>query len=283
MTGSDKPVMAPEDFRLFQEFATELIGLVLDAGKESYLALKLLPRLEELRLASFADYYGYLKFAPRCGEERRQFISLITNNETYFFREEAQLRVLSEEILPRLKERKVARRARKLHIVSAGCSSGEEVYTLAMLLLESGSFIWDWDVVITGVDVDPRVLGRARAGIYPQRSFQTTPARFIERYFRPCEDGFAIKEVLRRSTRFVEGNLLQFDGAVDGPPVDIIFCRNVLIYFSDETIKQITDSFGRVLVPEGYLFLGHSESLSRITARYAPLRFPGAIVYRKRE
>jgi chemotaxis protein methyltransferase CheR len=280
---SGKPVMTPEDFRLLREFVAEIFGLVLDDGRESSLAMKLLPRLEELRLASFNDYYGYLKFAPRCAEERQQFISLITNNETYFFREEAQLRVFSDEVLPRLRERKAARGERTLHIVSAGCSSGEEVYTLAMLLLETGNFVWDWDVHITGVDVDPQVLARARAGIYPQRSLQATPPRFVERYFRKQDEGYAIRDMLRRSTRFVEGNLLQFDSVMSGGDIDVIFCRNVLIYFSDETMKRIVESFARTLAPEGYLFLGHSESLSRITALYAPLRFPGAIVYRRRD
>ena len=194
---SGRPVMTPEDFRLLREFVAEIFGLVLDDGKEVSLSSKLLPRLEELRLASFTDYYGYLKFAPRCAEERQQFISLITNNETYFFREEAQLRVFSEEILPQLKELKLAQGKRTLHIVSAGCSSGEEVYTLAILLQETGSFMWDWDVCITGVDVDTQALDRARAGVYPQRSFQTTPQRLVERYFRKCDDGYVIKETLR--------------------------------------------------------------------------------------
>ena len=275
--------MTPEDFRLLQEFVAEIFGLVLDDGKEASLSSKLLPRLEELRLASFTDYYGYLKFAPRCADERQRFISLITNNETYFFREEAQLRVFSEDVLTRLKEEKLTLGKRTLHIVSAGCSSGEEVYTLAILLQETGSFMWDWDVCITGVDVDTQALDRARAGVYPQRSFQTTPQRLVERYFRKCDDGYVIKETLRKSTRFVEGNLLNFDSVVKGGDVDIIFCRNVLIYFGDETIKRIAESFARVLGPAGYLFLGHSESLSRITARYVPLRFPGAIVYRKRD
>ncbi len=278
-----RPAMKPEEFRLIREFVADFFGIVLDEGKEGYLATKLLPRLEELRLASFGDYYAYLKFAPRSSEERQQFISLITNNETYFFREEAQLQVLSEEVLPRLREQKLARGERRLRIVSAGCSSGEEVYTLAMLLLESGNFVWDWDVRITGIDVDPKVLARARTGIYPQRSLQTTPSRLIERYFKRSADGYVVKEMVRRSTRFLEGNLLQPDAFAGEEEIDVILCRNVLIYFGDETIRRIVENFTRVLAPEGYLFLGHSESLSRITARYVPLRFPGAIIYRKRD
>lgn len=283
MTANGRPVMSPEDFRLIREFVAEVFGLQLDEGKESYLATRLVPRLEELRLATFADYYAYLKFAPRCVDERQRFISLITNNETYFFREEAQLRVLAEEILPAIREKKVHRGEKRLRIVSAGCSSGDEVYTLAMLLLESGSFIWDWDVCITGVDIDPRVIAKAKEGVYSPRSFQTTPPHLKERYFTACSEGAKVKDVLRKMTRFVEGNLLDFDSIMAESHVDVIFCRNVLIYFSDDTIRRIVESFHRALAPEGFLFLGHSESLSRITARYLPLRFPGAIIYRKRD
>ncbi|HEY6838912.1 MAG TPA: protein-glutamate O-methyltransferase CheR, partial [Geobacteraceae bacterium] len=185
--------------------------------------------------------------------------------------------------LPLLRQNKLKKDERRLRIVSAGCSSGEEVYTLAMLLLESGIFLWDWDVCITGIDIDSRILARARDGVYPPRAFQATPPHLMTRYFTQCAEGARIKDVLRTSTRFVEGNLLELDSIVDEQDVDIIFCRNVLIYFNDETIRRIALSFHRALAPEGHLFLGHSESLSRITNRYLPMRFPGAIIYRKRD
>lgn len=274
--------MQPEEFRLIKEFVLESYGLVLEEGKTRYLAVKLLPRLEELRLDSFSDYYGYLKFAPRRDRERQLFISLITNNETYFFREEAQLRVLSEKILPKLKEEKLARGERGIHILSAGCSSGEEVYTLAMLLIESGHLGRDWDFRITGVDVDTRVLERARAGAYSQNSFRGTAPQYLQSYFTARGDQMVIRELPRRPARFLEGNLLELADVVPERDVDIIFCRNVLIYFSDDTSKRVVDNFGAALSPGGFLFLGHSESLSRISADYQPLRFPGAIVYQRR-
>lgn len=275
--------MRPEEFRLFKEYIGEIFGLVLDENKESFLTLKLLPRLEELRLATFAEYYAYLKFAPRCNEEHKRLISLITNNETYFFREESQLRVLAEEVLPALKEKKQKSGNRKLRIVSAGCSSGEEVYTLAMIVLESGSFLWDWDVQITGVDIDSQIIAKARNGIYVGRAFQTTPDHYLDRYFKKCAEGMKVKESLNKVTRFTEGNLLQLDQIIKEQEVDIVFCRNVLIYFDDESIKRGVNGFANVLGPEGYLFLGHSESLSRFATSYVPMRFPGAIIYKKRD
>jgi chemotaxis protein methyltransferase CheR len=275
--------MQPEEFRLFQELVAESFGLVLDEGVEKYLAAKLLPRLNELRLDSFTEYYGYLKFAPGCIAERQQFITLLTNNETYFFREQAQLTVFSEEILPRLKEAKRAKGERTIRIVSAGCSSGEEVYSLAMLLQESGSFAWDWDLRITGVDVDCRVLERARAGVYSQGSFRAMAPELIERYFKQSGQEFAVREVLKKSVRFEQGNLLSLSSDLSERDIDIIFCRNVLIYFREETVKRVVQNLSRLTVPGGWLFLGHAESLARIDSPYLPVRFPGAIIYRKRE
>jgi chemotaxis protein methyltransferase CheR len=278
-----KTEMAPEEFRLLKEFVLASYGLVLEEGKERYLALKLLPRLEELRLDSFSEYYSYLKFSPRCSQERQQLVSLITNNETYFFREEAQLQVFSETILPRLKESKLARGERSIHIVSAGCSSGEEAYTLAMLLLESGNFAWEWDLRITGIDVDTRVLDRARTGVYSGNSFRGGTPSYLERYLRPSGEQMVVRDLLRTRVRFLEGNLLTLNSVVPEGDVDIIFCRNVLIYFCDDTSKRVVDNFSAGLAPGGFLFLGHSESLSRISCDYLPLRFPGAIVYQKKD
>jgi chemotaxis protein methyltransferase CheR len=283
MDSAVKLMMKPEEFRLIKEFIAETFGLVLDEGKENYLALKLLPRIEELRLTTYLEYYSYLKFSPHSAEEHLKFISLITNNETYFFREEAQLNVFVDAILPALKERKLKTGDRTIRIVSAGCSTGEEVYTLAMLILESGSFIWEWDVKIIGVDVDPQTIEKAKAGVYSGRAFQSTPAYYRERYFSKSEHGLQVREILRKLTSFIQGNLLNIDRVLPERNIDIIFCRNVLIYFNDDTIKRIVESFENVLDKDGFLFLGHSESLSRITTRYVPLRFTGAIVYRLKE
>lgn len=278
-----QPSMSPEEFRLIREFVAENFGLVLDDGKENYLAGKLRSRLQELKLANFIEYYSHLKFSPDNGREHHKFISLITNNETYFFRQKPQLDIFAGEIIPSLKEKKLKSDEKRIRIVSAGCSSGEEVYTLAMLLLDSGCFVWDWDIRIIGVDIDQEALAKAGGGVYSGRAFQTTPKHYMKRYFRPCGEGFAVRDNMRGMTEFVHGNLLDLENAVPGQLVDIIFCRNVMIYFNDETIRRIVDSFARMLGHDGLLFLGHSESLARITDRFVPLRFPGTILYRVRD
>jgi len=249
----------------------------------SYFSSRLLPHLEELGFETFLDYYACLKFSPRGSREQQKFISIITNNETYFFREDAQLRVLSENVVPLLKEKKQHGGKKKIRIYSAGCSSGEEVYTLAMMLLESGHFLWDWDILVTGIDIDREMIAKAEEGLYSGRAFQSTPQLYLEKYFTRKDDSFQVKESLRKITRFEEANLLRLDHLLAQERADVIFCRNVFIYFSDDTVRRIVDSFAELLQPEGFLFLGHSESLSRITSRYQPIRHTGAIVYRKRD
>lgn len=283
MISVTKPVMQPEEFRLIREFVAAEFGLLLDEGRRNFLAPRLLPLLEELRLESFTEYYTLLKYSPRGCEEHQRLVSLLTNNETYFFREDAQLQVLAGHILPELKEKKQRAGEKKIRIYSAGCSSGEEVYTIAMILLESGHFLWDWDIMVTGIDIDPQMIARCREGVYSGRAFQSTPPHCLERYFNRSDAGYRVKDSLRRITSFKEGNLLRLDPFINHDPADVIFCRNVFIYFSDDTTRKIVESFAGLLEPDGHLFLGHSESLSRVSSGYLPIRHQGAIIYRKRD
>jgi len=283
MSFASKTVIQPEEFRLIREFVIEEFGLILDEARAQYICSRLLPHLAELGLESFQDYYACLRFSPRGSKEHQKFISTITNNETYFFREDAQLQVVAEQVIPLLKEKKQLGGQRKIRIYSAGCSSGEEVYTLAMILLESGHLLWDWDILVTGMDIDREMIARANEGTYSGRAFQSTPQHYLDKYFTKAGDGFQVKESLRNITRFEERNMLQLDPLCTLDQADVIFCRNVFIYFNDATVRKIVDSFASLLQPEGFLFLGHSESLSRITSRYEPIRHPGAIVYRKRD
>lgn len=283
MSFASRPVMQPEEFRLIREYVVEEFGLIIDEARCNYIATRLLPHLEELGLETFLDYYACLKFSPRGSREQQKFVSIITNNETYFFREEAQLQVVTEHVVPLLKEKKQYSGQKKIRIYSAACSSGEEVYTLAMMLLESGHFLWDWDILVTGIDIDREMIARAKEGIYSGRAFQSTPQHYLDKYFTRVGDGFQVKESLRTITRFEEMNLLRLDPLLARDRADVIFCRNVFIYFNDDTVRKIVDRFAELLQPEGFLFLGHSESLSRITSRYQPFRHPGAIVYRKRD
>ena len=267
-----------EEFRLLQDLVASRFGIVIDDGRGHFLADRLTPRLRALGLGSYAEYYSHLKSSPRSVDELAHLVTLITNNETYFFREDGQLQIFAREVLPDLQRRKI--KERRLRIVSAGCSSGEEPYTLAMLLVESGLFSPDWDMQIIGVDLDAQILSRAGRGLYAARSFQVTPPQLRDRYFRPREDRWQVRDLLVRLCHFRQGNILALPEVV-ADEVDVLFCRNVLIYFTHEAVARAVNGFSALLAPHGSLFLGHAETLSRIKSEFLPHVRPGAVVYRR--
>jgi len=275
--------LSEEEFRLLRDFIHERFGLYFDDGQRASLRSRLAARLASLDLLSFEDYYRYLRFGPERQDELQRMVSHLTNNETYFFREQPQLQVFAEHILRSIKERKNRTADRGLKILSAGCSTGEETHTLAMIVYDSGQFFWNWDVQVIGLDVDPVALEKARKGLYFHNSFRAISPALLERHFVPQGTGRQVKEAIRRMVRLRHGNIVQ-PASYDGlDPVDVIFCRNVLIYFSDAMILKVVRLFHEILAPGGYLCLGHAESLSRITDLFTPIRFQGAMVYQAAE
>jgi chemotaxis protein methyltransferase CheR len=275
--------LSEEEFRLLRDFVHEQFGLYFDGTQRSSLKSRLAPRLGLLGLLSFEDYYRYLRFAPERAAEQQRMVSHLTNNETYFFREQPQLEVFARHVLPVLKERRAKAEGRTLRFLSVGCSTGEEALTLAMILFDSGQFFWGWDVRIAGLDVDEAALEKATRGRYHQNSLRAVTPQQLERHFVTRGDGVQVKEGVRKLVSFRPGNLLDPGSYAGFTPVDVIFCRNVLIYFSDESIQRAVRIFHDILVPGGYLFLGHAESLARVTSAFTPIRFQGAIVYQKPE
>jgi chemotaxis protein methyltransferase CheR len=273
--------MSEEEFRLLRDFIHERFGLFFEDGQRASLRARLASRLQGLDLPTFEDYYHYLRFGPQRQEELSHMVSHLTNNETYFFREAPQLGVFAEHVLKQIKDAKSRDGARSLRILSAGCSSGEEALTLAMIVYDSGQFFWNWDVRVTGLDVDEAALDKARRGLYHQNSFRAMTPALIERHFVKQGSASQVKEAPRRVVSFRQGNLLEPASFAGLAPLDVIFCRNVLIYFSDAAILRAVVQFHELLAPGGYLFLGHAESLSRVTDIFTPIRFQGAMVYQK--
>jgi chemotaxis protein methyltransferase CheR len=284
MLSSDNDVaLSEEEFRLLRDFVHEHFGIHFDDGQRESLRSRLIGRLASLDLLSFEEYYQYLRFGPDRSQELQRMISHLTNNETYFFRERAQLEVFASTVLKSVRERKSHASHRALRVLSAGCSTGEEAHTLAMIVYDSGQFFWNWDVQIFGVDVDRIALDKARKGLYFHNSFRATEGGILERHFNRQGTGMAVKEGIRKFVRFRVGNLMEPGTYADLAPTDAVVCRNVLIYFSDTTIKKVVQHFYEVLAPGGYLLLGHAESLSRITDAFVPIRFPGTMIYQKPE
>lgn len=268
-----------EEFRLIREFIRDHSGIYFDDDSKKMLEKRLNRRLLTHNIYSFRDYYRYLLYDSKRDEEISAIMDILTVNETYFFREKNQLKAFKEEILPELKERNMKRK--RLKILSAGCSTGEEPYTIGILIKETGLFN-GWDVEIIGSDINRRVLTVARQGIYGQHSFRGTEKYYINRYFDPVDDGrYRIKDEIKKLVFFSNLNLIESDKLAFLGPVDTIFCRNVLIYFDIPSRKKVIDGFYRILKYGGYLLLGHAESLINISTDFTLKHLRNDLVYQK--
>lgn len=271
--------LSEADFRLLRDLIKEYCGIFFDDGSRFLLERRLSRRLGLHHLNNFRDYYRLLLYDRKKEEELTAAIDILTVNETFFFREQNQLKAFSEEILPEIRETNRGRK--RIRIWSAGCSTGEEPYTIAMLILESGRF-FGWDVEILGSDINQRVLAAARRGLYRKNSFRSTDPYFIGKYFKEEENGsFVISEDVRRLVSFSYLNLLDPFKVKFMGRMDVIFCRNVLIYFDLQARKKVVDNFFENLAEGGYLLLGHAESLMNISTSFDLRHLKNDMVYRR--
>ncbi len=262
------------EFTTLRDLVRERFGIWYDDQKRFLLLSRLSTRVAKRGFETFGAYVRFLKDGPRREEEWTDLASVLSNNETYFFRERAQLKALAAGILDEF-----LKRSPRVRLWSAACSSGEEAFSLAMTLIETGK-IPDAMLSIRATDISPRVLDLAEKGYYRALSFRATEPPMLHRWFRAQGDGFAIDDRVKKLVSFGRLNLLDGARVAAEGPFDAIFCRNVLIYFDKPTQKRVVESFAKALRPGGYLFLGHAESLFHLTDLYEPIIGPDAIVYR---
>jgi chemotaxis protein methyltransferase CheR len=255
------------DFTLFQRMIEKYAGIYLSPVKKSLLIGRLSRRLRELGLADLHQYYKRVLADP---EEHVRMMDCISTNETQFFREPLHFEFLENRILPRwIEEADAGRRPRRIRVWSAGCSSGEEPYSIAMALLSHLPPAAGWQVEIVATDISTRVLARARAGIWPlEKARQIPEARlraFMLRGTGSQQGNMKASPALQSLIRFERFNLMGDPSTVLSSGLDLIFCRNVLIYFQPETKEKVVRRLLRHLASDGYLFVGHSESLNHMT------------------
>jgi chemotaxis protein methyltransferase CheR len=270
--------LGTEEFRLLRDLFYEHAGLHYDDDAMFLFERRLVDRVEALGLDDFYAYYKFLRFEPRGPAELEEAIERLTTKETYFFRQEYQLRAFRDQLLPELAATNAARR--RLGIWSAGCSTGEESYTIAILLLESGLFR-GWDLKVVGSDICRGSVAAARRGVYREAAFRTTSHELRARYFTNVGDGAEVAPELKKICHFGQLNLMDGGRAVMVGQVDVIFCRNVLIYFDMKSRRRVIDGFYERLVPGGYLLLGHSESLLNVSTAFELVHLREDLVYRK--
>jgi chemotaxis protein methyltransferase CheR len=270
--------MSEEEFRLLRDLIQGYCGIFFRDDGRFLLERRLAARLEALGLTAFSAYHRYLKFDPARGAEIERAVDLVTTNETYFYREPLQLAALAKEILPQLAGTRAADRT--LRLVSAGCSTGEEPYTLAVLVKESRLFE-GWDVQILGCDISNRCIDVARAGLYGEHAFRNVEAEAMRRWFHLRGGKWAIDESIRRMVRFTRENLLDPRALAGASRVDVLMCRNVLIYFDVAARRKVLGTFHATMRDGGWLLLGHSESLVNLTADFELVHLKSDLVYRR--
>lgn len=269
------------DFHVLQRYVHQEAGIFLGPHKKALLVARLGRRLRELGLSSFGDYYRQV-LADETGEERVRMLDSICTNETSFFREPGQFKFLERQVIPFWeKEAAAGRRPRRVTVWSAACSTGEEPYSLAMSLLFHLPVSAGWTVEVLASDLSTRALRRARRGIWPIEKAAAIPERYLKRFMlkgtRAQEGRTSAGSELRASVRFLHFNLIH-PSSPSGEGFDLVFCRNVLIYFNPETRRQVVQRLVELVAPGGLLFLGHAEGLTGL-ARGVRSVFPN--VYEK--
>jgi chemotaxis protein methyltransferase CheR len=272
------PGITDEDFLKFKEYFYRRTGISFEPSKRYFVDKRLVERIEATDTGNFRGYFAFLRFQAS-GEELQQLTNLMTVNETYFLREEYQFRCLVDSILPEVVRQRTDADAIRIWCIPS--SSGEEPYSIAMYLLEHWSDINEQDVQIISSDIDTSILRRARAGRYSARSVHNLPAFWLKKYFEEVEDEYQLCDDLRQSVEFTRVNLSDPSDTLAYRNFDVIFCRNLLIYFDDASRETAAETFYEALNPGGYVCLGHSESMSRISSLFKVRKFPEAIVYQK--
>jgi chemotaxis protein methyltransferase CheR len=253
------------DFRKIVQLVMDTAGIVISERKRPFVQGRLGRRLRLLGLPDFRQYCKLLE-TPAGDDERANLINAITTNHTSFFREPHHFCHLTNTILPKITAAD-GKGSRRLRIWSAGCSTGEEPYTIAMTLRDNDAMLRGWDVKVLATDLDTNVVAHAAAGIYDAERLESVPTVFRQRFFTDLADGRAqASDALCGLIAFAPLNLLQ-PWPMQGP-FDIIFCRNVVIYFDKPTQRRLFDRYAEMLKPDGWLFIGHSESLLNVTDRF---------------
>jgi chemotaxis protein methyltransferase CheR len=269
----------PDDvFRLMRDQIYKRTGMWFADTSKYLLQKRLSPRARELNFESFQKYFYFLQYDPRAEAEFDQIYDLVTTNETYFFREPAQLAAFADEIVPEILSRKTIK---KIRIWSAGCSSGEEPYSIAMLLNEAGYYDRATFEIFAS-DINQQVLAKARRGHYRESAFRATDGPLRDKYFTRNEDGsWHIHDDIRNRVSFGRLNLYDEPRVSLLGHLDVIFCRNVIIYFDDQSKKVVVSNFYNRLTDTGYLLLGHSESLISLSTQFKLRHLKNDMVYQK--
>lgn len=274
--------ISDEEFLLLRDFIYQQCGIFIAENRKYLVENRLSNRIKELNLKSYNEYYNFLRFDASRKQELNKLFEVVTTNETSFFRNPPQLEVFQRVVLAEALDQARKSGQKKLRIWSAGCSTGEEPYTLAIILHETlKNDISNWDIKITANDLSEAVLAAARRGIYNEYALRTTPKELVDRYFHKDGNVYKLDAALKRLVSFGQINLSDKEQLKRVEKSQIVFCRNVIIYFDDDMKRKVINAFYDNLQPKGVLLIGHSESLHNISRAFQLEHHKGTILYRK--
>ncbi|MGC8937400.1 MAG: CheR family methyltransferase [Thermodesulfovibrio sp.] len=278
-TTSSSVTINDEVFKQLRDFIYEKTGIYVPDNKKYFLENRLSRILKEKNLRNFEDYLYFLKYSANKHDIGRLF-DAVTTNETFFFREPQQFEVFSNDLIPKIIKENGQMGRKDIKIWSAACSTGEEPYTIAMILLEKPELV-SVRKEIYASDISESVLMSARRGMYGSYSVRNVPPQYMAKYFKDSGGIYVLSETVKSMVKFMNINLIEEKEVKQLKGMDVVFCRNVLIYFDDKAKKKAVSLIYDVLRPKGYLFVGTSESLHNITRAFRPVVINKVVVYQK--
>ena len=273
-------LLSKENFTKLAEFIYRKSGVYLNNEKHfDKLAKYIDARSKTLGFDNFRKYFFTLRFEDKDGKEFQELMNAITVNETYFFREKEQLEVLVNSILHQMHKSMPV--SKTIRILSAPCSSGEEAYSIVLHIIEEGSVVEQRDIEIVGIDIDSTVIKKAKKANYNERSVHAIPKDVLSKWFKKSEKKYMLDDELHGSVDFQVVNVFDREQMRKLGKFDVIFSRNMLIYFDDASRKEVAMTFYDMLNPGGYIFLGHAEYMSRIVSVFEAHKIDNTLVYKK--
>lgn len=273
-------LLSSPNFEKMAEYIYRKSGIFLEEDKHyDKLAKYIDSRCSNLNLDSFRQYFFKLRFEDKEGKEFQELMNAMTVNETYFFREKEQFEVTVNHILPEL--HKSRPKSHTLRILHAPCSTGEEPYSMVLHIIEEGNVMEERDIEIIGIDIDSTVIDKAKAGKFSDRSVHAIPKSILGQWFSKKALGYEISEDLNGTVDFQTANVFDRAQMRKLGKFDVIFSRNMLIYFDDASRKEVAMTFYDMLNPGGYVLLGHAEYMSRIVSVFQAKKVGTTLIYQK--
>ena len=270
-----------EMFLKLRDMIYEKSGMYFNDSKRYLLESRIGGRLKECSCKSYDEYYYLLKYDPLRFQEINKLFDAVTTNETYFFRDTFQLEAFEKKIMSLIIEKKEKSKKRSIKIWSAACSTGEEPYTIAILLMENRLLLQSYSIEVLASDISENVLSSARKGIYGSYSLRNLSKEHLKKYFSPLDGKYMVNPEVKKLIRYCNINLYDTEKIKSIQNVDIAFCRNVLIYFDNTSKKKVISNIYDSLDQGGFLIIGPSESLHSVSRAFKLLNFNRAIIYQK--